>query len=81
MRYQDIFIQILFEVSGTPKDELASLLAAFRKTHPGDKWDQELSEQQANELLAKLRKEGPGITRWLHEGATLVKQHESGSVN
>lgn len=76
MTNQDIFIQIVSEVSGRPKEEIADLLAAIRRAHPGGKWDKELSDKEAETLLVELRAEAPGILRWLVEGAMQVARHE-----
>ncbi len=77
MTYQDVFIQILSEVSGKPKAELTDLLESFKKIHPGGKWDRYLSETEGEKLLNDLRKEKAGIAKWLVEGAAMVAQHES----
>lgn len=69
MTRSDIFIQILSEVSGKPKDQVSDLLVAFRKTFPGkDRFDDELPDQEAQQLLAGLRKEKEGIRAWLNSG-------------
>ncbi len=81
MTYKEIFIQILSEVSGKPKKELSDLLTIIRSTHPGGKWDNVLSQKESDDLLNKLRKEAPGILRWLYEGAAEVERHGSNTVN
>ena len=74
MTYQEIFIQIISEVSGKPKQELSELLNNIRKIHPGGKWDIEIPDSESKELLTKLRGEAPGILRWLAEGALEVSR-------
>lgn len=81
MTYQEIFIQIISEVSGKPKKELSELLASIRKLHPGGKWDVEIPDSESKELLNKLRGEAPGILRWLAEGAQEVSRFESKSTH
>lgn len=81
MTNKDVFIQILSEVSGKPEQEVADLLTTLRRAHPGGKWDNELSENEAEKLLITLRAKAPGILRWLIEGAMEVGRHESGTVH
>ncbi len=69
MTRADIFIQILSEVTGRPKAELASLLAMFRSVYPGGRWDDVLPDNEAQALLEGLRKEKEGIRAWLAKGA------------
>ena len=69
MTYSEIFIQIISEVSGKPKQEIADLLSTSRKAHLGGKWDNIISDKDAEKLLIELRAEAPGILRWLDEGA------------
>lgn len=81
MTYQEIFIQIISEVSGKPKQEINELLSAFRKTNPGGKWDNIIPDKDADKLLTDLRAEAPGILRWLVEGAMAVTRHESNTLH
>ena len=69
MTYSEIFIQIISEVSGKPKQEITDLLSTFRKAHPGGKWDNIIPDNDAEKLLTELRAETPGILKWLVEGA------------
>lgn len=69
MTKADVFVQILSEVSGKPKELVGDLLTAFRKTFPGqDRFDDELPDAEASQLLAGLRKEKEGIRAWLNSG-------------
>ena len=77
MTYSEIFIQIISEVSGKPKQEITDLLSTFRKAHPGGKWDNIIPDKDAEKLLTELRAEAPGILRWLIEGAMEVSRNES----
>ena len=72
----EIFIQILSEVSGKPKQEIAELLFNFRKANPGGKWDEVIPDNEAETLLNDLRSEAPGILAWLVKGAMEVARHE-----
>ena len=81
MTYQNIFIQILSDVSGQPKNEISELLVSFKKANPGGNWDKTLSKEDANKLLSDLRKEALGILKWLCDGAAIVAKHETGSIN
>lgn len=69
MTRADIFIQILSEVSGKPKEEISTLLEVFNAAFPGpNKFDEELTDDAAQKLLEGLRKEKDGIRQWLMEG-------------
>jgi len=72
MKRADIFIQILSEVSGRPKHEIAELLSAIRQANPGGKWDEEIPENELEQLVNELRGEAPGIMDWLIKGAARV---------
>jgi hypothetical protein len=70
MTNADVFIQILSEASGRPPDQVQDMLDNFlRFTGASHRFDQELSDAQAEELLIQLRRELPGIRRWLAQGA------------
>ena len=75
MTYQEIFIQIISEVSGKSKQETGELLSAFRKTHPGGKWDTPIPDKDAEKLLNDLRGEAPGILAWLIKSAMDIAGH------
>lgn len=77
MIYQDIFIQILNEVTGKSKSEIEMLLETFKRVHPGGKWDKELSDAEASSLLMQLRLDKDGIRRWLANGAARVARFET----
>lgn len=82
MTYQEIFIQIISEVSGKPRDEIAGLLGAFRRANPtAGKWDKEIPADEAEKLLASLRAEAPGILAWLVQGAMEVARFESDTTH
>ena len=69
MKRGDVFTQILSEVTGKPKESLADLLEAFKATIPGQhKFDEEIPDTEAKELLENLRKEKSGILSWLVRG-------------
>ncbi|WP_319525741.1 hypothetical protein [uncultured Desulfosarcina sp.] len=61
----EIFVQILSEVSGKPRHMVACQLAEFRKTHPGNSWDRKIPCNEAQRLLADLRKDAPAIMSWV----------------
>jgi hypothetical protein len=65
MTYQDIVSRVLSEVSGEPEQKLSTIISAFRKANPGGKWDQTLSDEDAEKLLTEYRAMGPGILNWL----------------
>ena len=65
MTYSEIFIQIISEVSGKPKQEITDLLSTFRKAHPGGKWDNIIPDNDAEKLLTELRAETPAFSNGL----------------
>ena len=68
MTNRDVFFQILSEVTGYPKDQVAAILKVFFEKHPAPNFDDEIPEQEAQMLLSKLRKEKSGIRNWLIQG-------------
>jgi hypothetical protein len=70
MTYGDVLVQILSEVSGLPKSQIKNQLEQFKENVQGNhKLDDELSDDEASELLNSLRKEKSGILAWLARGA------------
>jgi hypothetical protein len=76
MTREEIFIQIISEVSGKEKQEIKELLNQFNEAHPGGKWDEQIPDKEAEVLIASLRSEGSGILAWLVRGAMAVARHE-----
>ena len=81
MTYQDIFVQVISEVSGKSKKDISELLATFREANPGGKWDKVIPDNEAKELLDTLRNEAPGILAWLVRGGMDVARHESNTLH
>jgi hypothetical protein len=65
MTRAEIFVQLLSEVTGKPKEELADVLAQVRETLPDGKWDEDLPPAESEKLLNELRPEGSGILELL----------------
>ncbi len=76
MTNQDVLTKVLHEVTGLSSEDIESMLFTCRAMHPGNlpKLDQELSEQEAERLLQKLRSERAGILAWLVRGAVAVHE-------
>ena len=72
MTYADVLKTVLKEVAGLPADKIDFALNIAREKQPNSKLDIELSPEEAERLLAELRKEGPGILAWLVRGAMEV---------
>lgn len=68
MKRRDVFIQILHEVSGKPKDFISDALNIFFKIHPAPKMDEEISDAEYQQTLEGMRKEEEGIKDWLMRG-------------
>lgn len=61
MTYGDILIEAMAEATGESKEGLRFLLEVFKKQYPKSNIDQELTDEQANELLERLRKDKDSI--------------------
>jgi len=72
MKNSDIYKTILSEASGRPLEEIDKMFEAFTKSFGTFNFDKELPEEEAQKLLAQLRKELPGISAWLIEGGFLA---------
>lgn len=70
----DIFAQILSEASGRPIEEVKLKTDVILKMigTSGKMYD-EVPDDKAQELLAKLRTELPGIRQWLIKGRLLME--------
>ncbi len=64
----DVIIQILHEVTGKPQKIVRELFDLALKNIPEHKFDEALSDKEAEELLNGLRKEKEGILNWLLRG-------------
>ena len=68
MTYLDIMVQILTEVTGEPPEKLRkALLMTKEAAEEGGKttrFDQEIPDEKAQDMLVKFRAEGPGILAW-----------------
>lgn len=62
MTYGDILIEAMAEATGESKEGLRFLLDVFKKQYPKSNIDQELSDEQANELLERLRNDKDSIS-------------------
>lgn len=77
MTFQEIYIQTLSEVFGMPKQAIEEGLSAIRHAHPGGKWDEEIPDKEAKELLARYLTQAPEIHAWFLEGAKRVANRAS----
>lgn len=62
MTYGDILIEAMAEATGESKEELRFLLEVFKKQYPKSNIDQDLSEEEANALLERLRNDKESIS-------------------
>ncbi len=81
MTKADVFIQIISEVTGAPRQEVSDLHSNIMKAHPDQNWDKIIPDNEIDELFKGLRAEAPGILAWLMKGAMQVDSHESGSCH
>jgi hypothetical protein len=69
MKRRDVFIQILHEVSGKPKEFIDDILDAFLlSSGAATRFDEEISFAEYEATLTGLRKEKEGIKAWLMKG-------------
>jgi hypothetical protein len=71
MTNQGVLIQILHEVTGRSKKEVRLIVEVLRFTlsDRGQRFDEELTPTEAEDLLTQLRAEKDGILSWLVSGA------------
>lgn len=69
MTYKDILITVVSEATDTPEKQIRDIIDAFLKHHPKSlKVHKEVSQEEAEQLLAALRKEKSQIRAWISEG-------------
>ena len=69
MTRSDVFMQVLAEVAKGHKEEVREILETFQPTIPGlNKFDKELSADEAEQLLTEFRKDKASIRIWLLQG-------------
>ncbi len=66
----DVFIQILSELSCEPKKLIAEMLNFITVSIPPEqhRFDEEISETEASQLLDELMQEKEDILNWFFEG-------------
>jgi hypothetical protein len=66
----DIFIQILSELADEPKNNIAEMLEVIKVEMPPEehRFDEELSDTEAGELLDELMQEKEALLTWFLEG-------------
>ena len=80
MTNREIFVQILHEVTNQPKSEIGDLVEQCKKLFGAANWETELTENEAQELLSKLRSEKAGILAWLVKGGLMANQGQQGTA-
>jgi len=69
MTRSDVFIQILTEVAKEHKEEVIKLLETFESNVPNlNKFDKELTADEADQLLIDFRRDKDSIRVWLLQG-------------
>lgn len=76
MTKADVFVQILHEVTGKSKEEVRTLLDEATAATGRAGFDEELTDEEAEQWLADLRKEKAGIMNWLLRGAQDAGRNE-----
>ena len=75
MTNRDVFTQILSEASGRPLDEVKDLVDKLvRSMGSRHHLDEEISDDEAQAQLTQLRRELPGIRRWLVQGGIEARE-------
>lgn len=75
----DVFMTVISEILGRPRSFAEDHMSKFREAFPDSmgKFDEEITEQEYNDLLAKLEPTKPAILNWLIEGWRRAKRKES----
>jgi hypothetical protein len=72
MTRSDVFMQILTEIADEHKKEVKEILDVFQSSIPGlsnlNKFDKELSAEEAQQLLTDFRQDKVNIRLWLMQG-------------
>lgn len=70
MTREDVFIQILSELSGEPKKLIAEMLYVLKVEMPLElhRFDEEITDTEAGQLLDELMQEKENILNWFLEG-------------
>ncbi|MCX5826815.1 MAG: hypothetical protein NTV58_02275 [Deltaproteobacteria bacterium] len=69
MTRSDVFMQILSEIAKEHKEEVKELLETFQSTVPNlNKFDKELSADEAEQFLLDFRRDKDSIRVWLLQG-------------
>jgi len=66
----DIFIQILSELADEPKKNIAEMLYVIKVSMPSEqhRFDEEISDTEAGQLLDELMQEKEALLNWFLEG-------------
>lgn len=66
----DVFIQLLSELSGEPQKLIAEMLNVIKGSMPPElhRFDEEISDTEAGQLLDELIQEKKAILKWFFEG-------------
>ena len=69
MTRSDVFMQVLSEIAQDHKKEVREVLDTYQSTVPGlNRFDKELSPDEADQLLAAFRRDKDDIRVWLLHG-------------
>jgi hypothetical protein len=69
MTCSDVFMQVLTEIAKEHREEVQELLETFQSTIPGlNKFDKELSDDEAEQLLTDFRSDKVNVRIWLLQG-------------
>jgi hypothetical protein len=69
MTRSDVFMQVLAEIAEEHKAEVREILEVFQATIPGlNKFDKELPDDEAAQLLDDFRQDKDSIRVWLLQG-------------
>lgn len=83
MKHQDVMAQIFSEVTNKPVSYWADVLNGFKKAAPEARTglEKELTQEEAETLLAQLRQEKAGILNWLIQGNIAARQKIASRLN
>ncbi|MEN6321157.1 MAG: hypothetical protein ABFD82_20750 [Syntrophaceae bacterium] len=66
----DVFIQLFTELSGEPQEVIAEMLNVLKGSMPSElhRFDEEISDTEAERLIDELMQEKKAILKWFFEG-------------
>jgi hypothetical protein len=69
MTHFDVMARVLSNATGKPLDEIRQMIEIFDRSRPSPKLREEISDAEAQEMIARMGGDKAGILNWLSQGA------------